>query len=323
VSATGGEISPVTRLEGTHTGHRFPHFLPDGQHFLYYVLGRPDIRGIYVGQLDGSTPRRLLDADTAGVYASSGQLLFVREDTLFAQNFDPVRVALKGDPFLVAQQVVQSTGGAPNLGAVSTSPAGPIAYRTGGAGGRRQLAWFDRSGKEIEKVGAPDTTYGPALSPDGRRAAMSRSVNGNIDVWLLELERGILSRLTFDAAIDSYPIWSPDGSRVVFQTNRGGTADLYEKAVNSSGSEVPVLTNSQSTSSQRNKLPYDWSPDGRFLLYRDIDSKLGWDLWVMPMDGDRKPFPVVKTEFEERDGQFSPDGKWIAYQSNESNRFEI
>jgi eukaryotic-like serine/threonine-protein kinase len=317
ISASGGEPSPATRLVSPQqASHRFPQFLPDNQHFTYYATGSPEARGIYVGHIDGSEPRRLVDADTAAAYVPSGQLLFVRQDNLFAQNFDPVRLVLSGDPFLVAQQVAQTALGTANGGAVSTSAAGPIAYRTGLAG-RRQLVWFDRAGKEIGKVGDPDFAYGPSLSPDGRRVATSRSVNGNTDVWLLELERGVLTRLTSDAAVDSYPVWSPDGSRIVFQTNRTGSPDLYQKPINNAGSEEPLLKNAQS------KLPYDWSSDGRFLLYREIDPKLSWDLWALPMQGERKPFPVVQTEFDERDAQFSPDGKWIAYQSNESNRFEI
>ena len=309
----------MTRLDvpSQATSHRYPQFLPDRQHFLYYVTGSSEARGIYVGQLDGSVPRRLLDADDAAVYASSGQLLFVRQDTLFGQNFDPVHLTLNGEPFLVAQQLAQTALGNPNVAALSTSLAGPIVYRTGSSSGRRQFAWFDRSGKEIEKVGGPDNAFGLSLSPDGRRVVMGRTVNGNTDVWLLEFARGILTRLTFDAALDSYPVWSPDGNRVVFQSGRKGTADLYQKRVDNAASEEPLLSNPQS------KLPYDLSADGRFLLYRSIESKTGWDIWLLPMDGDRKPFPVVQTEFEERDAQFSPDGKWIAYQSNESGRFEI
>jgi Tol biopolymer transport system component len=318
VRATGSEPSAVTRLDAPReANHRYPQFLPDGQHFLYYVTGSPEVRGIYLGQLDGSAPRRLLDADTAAAYTSSGQLLFVRQDTLFAQSFDPIRLVVTGDPYLVAQQVAQgAAGAAPGLGAVSTSVAGPVAYRTGSAG-RRQLAWFDRSGREIGKVGYPDSTYGPVLSPDGRRVALSRTVNGNTDIWLLELERGITGRLTFDAAVDSYPVWGPDGSRIVFQTSRNGVTDLYEKPINGARGDEPLLANSQS------KLPYDWSPDGRFLLYRDVDTKTGWDLWAFPREGDRKPFLIARTEFDERDAQFAPDSKWIAYQSNESGQFEI
>jgi eukaryotic-like serine/threonine-protein kinase len=318
IRATGGEPSAVTRLNvPAQASHRYPQFLPDQRHFLYYATGSLDVRGIYVGQLDGSETQRLLDADTAAAYASSGQLLFVRQSSLFAQNFDPSRLTLSGDPFLVAQQVSQSGLGNPNLGALSTSASGPIVFRSGSSSGQRLFEWFDRSGKEIRKVGDLDSMYGPSLSPDGRRVAMSRTVNGNTDVWLLEFARGVLTRLTFDSGIDSYPIWSPDGKRIVFQTARNGTADLYQKTFDNAANEEPLLSNPQS------KLPYDWSADGRFLIYRNIDAKTGWDLWVLPMAGDRKPFSFVQTNFEERDAQFSPDGKWIAYQSNESGRFEI
>ena len=142
-------------------------------------------------------------------------------------------------------------------------------------------------------------------------------MNANFDVWLLELGRGVLSRFTFDPAIDVFPIWSPDGSRIVFSSNRKGLS-IFTKSLPS----APEPRNCCWRRAQ-DKDPTDWSPDGRFLLYRSVDPKTGYDIWALPMDGDRKPFPVVQTNFDERDAQFSPDGKWIAYQSNESGRFEI
>jgi dipeptidyl aminopeptidase/acylaminoacyl peptidase len=157
----------------------------------------------------------------------------------------------------------------------------------------------------------------PSISPDGRRLALHRTVNGNQDIYLLDIAGGVLSRFTFDPSSDASPIWSPDGSRIVFGSNRTGVYDFYEKSVNGAGNEKLLLA------TQETKVQSDWSPDGRILLYRSLDSKMGYDLWALPFDGDRKPFPVVQTKFDERDGQFSPDGKWIAYQSNDTGQFEI
>ena len=317
IPAAGGEPSPLTRPESPkQTSHRFPQFLPDGRHFLYYVLGIPESRGIYIGDLQGSETRRLLDADSAALYATPGRLLFVRQGTLFAQDFDAARLELRGNASPVAERIALNTG-ALGSAAVSASMAGPFVYRTGSAGGLRQLVWLDRSGKDIGKAGDLLSASSVELSPDGRRVALHQQVNQNIDVWLLELGRGVLSRFTFDPASDIFPIWSPDGSRIVFVANRKGPFDLYQKPAIGAGTEESLLATAQ------DKGPTDWSPDGRLLLYRSVDPKTGYDLWALPMNGDRKPFPVVKTNFDERDAQFSPDGKWIAYQSNESGRFEI
>ncbi len=258
----------------------------------------------------------MLDADSAAVYATPGRLLFVRQGTLFAQDFDAARLELRGNASPVAERIALDTG-AQGSAAVSASTAGPFVYRTGSAGGLRQFVWLDRSGKDIGKAGDLLSTLSVELSPDGRRVALHQQVNQNIDVWLLELGRGVLSRFTFDPAIDVFPIWSPDGSRIVFGSNRKGPFDLYQKPAVGAGTEELLLATAQE------KTPTDWSPDGRFLLYRSVDPKTGYDIWALPMNGDRKPFPVVQTNFDERDAQFSPDGKWIAYQSNESGRFEI
>jgi len=317
IPAAGGEPSPLTRPESPkQTSHRFPQFLPDGRHFLYYVQGIPESSGVYIGDLQGSQTRRLLDADAAAVYAAPGRLLFVRQGTLFAQDFDAARLELRGNASPVAERIALNAG-AQGSAAVSASTAGPFVYRTGSAGGLRQFVWLDRSGKDIGKAGDLLSAVGIELSPDGRRVALFHQVNQNFDVWLLELGRGVLSRFTFDPALERFPIWSPDGSRIVFSSNRKGPYDLYQKPAIGAGTDELLLATAEE------KTPTDWSPDGRLLLYRSVDPKTGYDLWALPMNGDRKPYPLVQTNFNERDAQFSPDGKWIAYQSNESGRFEI
>jgi Tol biopolymer transport system component/predicted Ser/Thr protein kinase len=319
-ATTGGEGTPVLQLQlPKQANHRFPQFLPDGRHFLYYVQGTPEARGVYVGQLDGLETRRVLDADAAAVY-SVGQLLFVQQGTLFAQAFDPVGLSLTGAPSPLAEHV--TVDAANNLAALSASAVGPIVYRTGGRAAERQFAWFDRSGKEIERVGSPDTAAptDPSMSPDGRRLALFRTSDGNRDIWLIDLARGVLTRFASDVAGDVSPIWSSDGTRVVFSSHRNrtdGVFDLYQRPTVGAGNEERLLTTGETM------VATDWSSDGRFLLYRSLSRKTGWDIWALPVAGDGKHFPVVQTNFEERDAQFSPDGKWIAYQSIETGRVEI
>jgi Tol biopolymer transport system component len=317
VSATGGEAVAMTSLgmpQPDQVGHRFPHFLPDGRHFLFHVVGSPQYRGVYIASLDEPGKQRLLDTETAAV-VGSGHVFFVRQGTLFAQGFDMDRLALVGNPVSIAEHVAFATG--LNLAAVSSSAAGPLAYRTGNAGGQRQFLWFDRSGKQIGNIGNPDpeNPNHPELSPDGQRVALNRTMNGNADLWLRETQSGVLSRFTFDRVLEAFPVWSPDMRRLVFGSNRTGVVDLYEKPVSGVGMEELLLATPQG------KAPLDWSADGRLLLYR-VDAA-SYDLWALPLEGDRKPFPVVQTNFDEMDGQFSPDGRWIAYGSNESGRFEI
>jgi Tol biopolymer transport system component len=320
VSVTGGEPTAVTQVEAPQQfGHGFPWFLPDGRHFLFYVVGSPQAHGVYVGQVGGSETRRLLDADAAAVYAPSGQLLFVRQDMLFAQEFDPVRLELAGNPFPVTKRMVVQDLSA----ALSASGASSILFRTsstvsGQRHGQRQFIWFDRAGREVGKVGSPDFgEAGGALSPDGRRVALFKPVTGNVDIWLLETLRGVSNRFTFDTADEILPIWSPDGTRIAFSSNRnGGVQNLYQKSATGAGNEDLLLATSQG------KTVTDWSADGRFLLYMSSDPKTGLDIWTLPLS-DRNPFPITQTNFDEQLAQFSPDGKSIAYQSNESGRFEI
>ncbi len=313
VSANGAQApSPVTRMQPGHGSHRFPKFLDDGRHFVFYVLGDP--AGLYIGQLDNPDTHRLIDAD-AGIYAPPGLLLFLRQRKMYAQAIDAARGQLIGSASIVDEPLFSDRGQAP----ISASATGSVLYRTGPVFGRRQFVWFDRSGAELGRLGEPDdeSPAAPEMSPDGRYVALHRTVNGNQDVWLLETARGVLNRLTTDLALESQPEWSPDGHSIAFNSTRNGVFDLYRKAIDGSGHEDRVLA------TPFPKGATDWSPDGRLLLFRSPDPKTGFDIWAVPLEGDRRPISVVQTNFDERDGQFSSDGKWIAYQSNESGQYEI
>ena len=316
ISATGGTPEVVTHLEPGQTNYRFPQFLPDGRHFLFYAQGATDRSGIYLGSLDGSEVKRLVAADTAGAWAPPDWLLYMQQGTLRAQRLDIPRGTLTGNPVTVADPVGYSA--LATYGGFSVSAAGMVAYRSGG-GSRTQLTWFDRTGKTAGTVGDPDQNgLGfPELSPDGRRVAVDRTVQGNQDIWVMDILRGGAARFTFDAALDRRPLWSPDGTQMLFQSNRKGAYDLYAKPSSGTGAEQLLIE------SPGQKIPYGWSADGHFLLYGWDNPKTDRDLWALPMQGDRKPVVVVNSAFYEGTGQFSPDGRWVAYISNESGRFEI
>jgi Tol biopolymer transport system component len=317
VDVSGGEPHAVTALDPPRYGsHRWPQFLPDGRRFLFFAQGNPEGQGIYLGSLDGTRATRLTPADAAGAYAEPGALVFMQQNALVVRRFDVASGRLTGDPVTLADRVSYDAGF--NLAGFSVSAAGRLAYLAGGLE-QRQLTWFDRTGKTIGVAGEPDANdlVSPALSPDGRRIAVTRIVQGNQDVWVIDALRGGATRLTFDPAFDAFAAWSPDGKRIAFESNRRGIYDLFTKSSTGTGDEELLLA------SPSPKLPSDWSLDGQFVLYQHGDPKNGWDLAAMPMMGERKPIVVVSAPFEERGGQFSPDGKWVAYQSNESGRFEI
>jgi Tol biopolymer transport system component len=327
VAADGGAAAAFTQLEPGQVAHRFPQFLPGGRQFLLYVLGAPDVQGVYLGSLDDpGALRRLVASDAFGVYVPPGWLLFVRQGALVARRFDPASGELIGDTRQVAEVVDVSDQ---SFGALSASADGLIAYRATGDTPTR-LTWFDRSGAMLGTVGGPGEVnlLDPEISPDGGRVAVTRTEQGNTDVWLVEAMRS--TRVTYDGAVDRFPIWSPDGGRLVFQSARQGPFDLYEQLVSGgSGSEVRILTSSLV------KAPNDWSPDGRSLLFFEVRPESP-DLWVLPMGdgtaggsgrlapaGEAKPFVLVDSPFPEVWGQFSPDGRWVAYQSTESGAWEI
>ena len=317
-AATAGQPVAVTKLElPKQSGHRFPQFLPDGRHFLYYAAGAPESRGVHVGQLDGLETRRLFDADGGAVYASSGHLLFVRQGALYAQKLDPTELTLTGTPVLIANHVAVGLSSVP---ALSVSSRGRIAYRGGSAIVPRRLVWINRSGKEVGSVEDTDAANPRflAITLDERRVAMQRTVDGNFDIWVLETARKGLRRLMSDPSLEYSPQWSPDGDRIVYSSNRTGHYDLYLKSLADAGIDQRLLVTTE------NNAATDWSRDGKFLIYMRSQAKTGYDIWALPMDGEGgKPFQVVQTDFDEQFGRLSPDMKWIAYSSNESRRYEI
>ncbi|HET9386257.1 MAG TPA: protein kinase [Gemmatimonadales bacterium] len=322
-TATRGKPTAVTTLAPGQFSHRWPQFLPDGRRLLFLAaLGQSETRGIYLGSLDGGEPTRLLAGETAAMYVPPGYLLRVQQGVLVAHPFDVQRGVVSGEQVPLAQPVGLDDGTLHS--AFSASDTGVLAHRPGTLP-RRQLVWVDRTGEVTGVVKAPDdkSLASPQLAPDERRVAVSRGVQGNFDVWLAEVGRAFETKLTFDPNIDQGSVWSPDGSRLVFQSNRTGVWELFEKPVNKTAADRPLA---MATPDKQDKSVVDWSRDGRFLLYAAHDPKAGTDetdLWALPLTGDGKPFPVVQTRFQERNGQFSPDGRWIAYVSNETGSDEV
>lgn len=321
VSEAGGTPVDVTTLDSARLedSHRWPGFLPDGRHFTYLRRSTNDEKtGLYLGSLDSKENTLLLPVKSNAVYASPGYLLFIRDRSLMAQPFDADKLQLNGQAFPIAENV----GFEPTFsyGLFSASANGVLALDVGtGATGNRQLVWYDRTGKRLEKVGTAGIVFDFALSPDERRVVFRRidQQTRNNDLWLLDLARQTESRFTFRQTVDDDPVWSPDGTRIIFDSNPEGVGNIHQKVATGAGSEEVLL---KSTSGN---FPLSWSPDGYNILYQSEDPKTKVDLWILPTVGDKKPYPYVRTEALEFSGNFSPDGRWIAYSSDESGRFEV
>ena len=321
VSQAGGTPTELTSLDTTRkeNSHRWPSFLPDGRHFVYFGQGTPEENNaLFLGSLDSKDKTLLLSVTSNAVFAPPGYLLFVRERSLMAQEFNADRGELAGEAFPIAEDVgfVQSR----NYGLFSASTNGVLAFGLGaGSLGNRQLVWFDRGGKRLEKVGTPGFLFDFSLSPDEKRVAFRRVDRqaSNEDLWILDLLRGTESRFTFRPARDDDPVWSPDGSKILFDSNPEGMSNLHQKIASGAGSEELLL---KSTSSD---YPVDWSADGRYILFGREDTKTKTDLWILPLAGDGKPFPYVNTEATEFSGRFSPDARWVVYSSDESGKLEV
>jgi len=330
VSASGGTPTALTALDPARQerAHEFPKLLPDGRHFLYFrQADTPGNSGIYVGSIDAkpseqSTKPLLVNEIFPQYYVPSGDsgtghLLFYRDGTVLAQPFNPNKLELSGEPVPIAEPV----GSADGSGFFSASTNGVLTYVEGNPNGNFQLTWFNREGKHLGTVGEPGN-FGPsALSRDGKQAAVSRfdSQSRDSKLWLFDFTRGgAATRFTFGASFDIAPVFSPDGSRIVFLSNRDGPGNLYQKLTNGAKNEEPLLKSTEA------KLPDSWSEDGRFLLYTVQTAKAKGDIWILPMEGSKKePMRFQATELLYSVAQFSPDGRWIAYDSAESGQAEV
>jgi Tol biopolymer transport system component len=328
VDAVSGNPKPLRPLAEGETEQRWPQFLPDGNHYLYLsISNQPDRQGIYAASLD-SSERKFIVATNANVsYLQPGQLLYMRGDVLMVQPFDLRNLKLKGEPSRVADHIERMETGGPVPGAIfSASANGVLVWRHRGNSPESQFQWLDRTGKRLSVVGDAAAYSNPALSPDERRLAVSirDPKTKKRDIWIIDLFRGTKTRLTFDSADHLDPVWSPDGTRIAFSSSHMGprdlSRDLYQMPADGSGSAELLLGGKGAQTDVE-----DWSPDGRYLMYDTQTSPQvpQIHLYVLPLAGDRKPMPFVNTEFVTQQGQFSPNGRWLAYRSMESGRSEV
>jgi Tol biopolymer transport system component len=316
IPASGGEAKTVPmdpEKVGVFT-RRSPYFLPDGHHYLYLAYDRKaGNHGIAVGTIDSKSSKRLVDSRSTAAYAA-GYLFYRHDRELVAQRFDPDRLEVSGSPVPLAPELGYNPITMHSLFAVSD---GALAYYPPDAL-QTQLAWFDRNGKEMERVGTPGYRNSVSLSADGRRVAYDEtSDQGDLDVWTLEIGKAVPSRVTFEPVTDMFPVISPDGSRVIFTSLRGGAPTLYEKPTSGATAEVAL------THTDLPQMGATWSVDGRYLAYIVIGPSTKWDIWILPMSGDRVAFPFANTPFDERSPEISADGNWMAYSSDESGIPEI
>jgi Tol biopolymer transport system component len=312
VPAAGG----VAKVEVTGQGGQgagWPLFLPDGKRFLYMDITSAGEQTLKVGTLDQKDGTEILKTQSRVVYADPGYLVFVREQTLVALPVDPATLAPKGEALPIAEGLgIDSVG----LASFDLSRTGVLIYRAGELE-RRRVLWYDRSGKESEAFGEPGDYRDFAFSPDGTRVVFDMAQGSSGDIWIRDLARNVSSRFTFDPTVELVALWSPDGRTIAFTSRAKGPGDLYVK--DASGTrEAEVLLASPDV-----KFASDWSRDGRYLLYTEQSKENGFDIFALPLGGDKKPLPLVTTKFDTLFATFSPDGRFIAYQSNESGRAEI
>jgi len=328
IGAAGGSIAPVTIPEPPESQHRFPNFLPDGRHFVYSAAGQ-GVAGAPYGALnadsiDGKSKKRVLPVSSSAVYAPPGYLLFVDGGALMAQPFNADRLEASGQPFLVGEHAGRSTAG---LSAITASRDGTIAY-AGTLSSEGNLTWFDRRGNPLGSSGTVGDYVDFRLSPDDKflEASLVDSKAGTVDIWITDLARGSTSRFSSGGRPNASPSWSRDGARLVYRINRGAVNQFVRRSAGGGGAEEMLLTFDAERAAQirgGNIVPTDWSPDGEHILFLVSAPDSANDLWILPLAGDKKPFKFLVTSADEMQGNFSPDGHFVAYTSNESGRFEV
>jgi eukaryotic-like serine/threonine-protein kinase len=326
VPDTGGSPIPATRLDDAskEIAHIYPWFLPDGRHFLFEAGGLPGVSNnmtIRIGSLDSQDSKILLTSSSNAIFAQ-GFLLFVRDDTLMAQRFDPQKLRTAGDVVPIVEHMTTFGASAP----FSASENGPLVYIAGSETPSFALVWFDRNGIRLSTLGDLQSPippmYSPQLSPDGRIVAETHREQNNTDIWLYDVAHGSRTRFTFDPATEIGPVWSHDGRTIAFASSRSGHSDIYRKAADQSGAEELLFSDSE------NNYPTSLSPDGEYLLFDHISNKKPrGSVWILPLKAQSgrspKPFRLTQNSAGDERAQFSPDGRWILYESEESGRSEV
>ena len=331
VSASGGPIAQLTTQDPSknETTHRWPWFLPDGRHFIFlagstFTPREAASNSILMGSLDSKETKLLLHTHYQAAYAS-GHLLFLLQSSLMAQPFDVERFELTGEAVPIAEQVREDSSIARAWFSPSTN--GLLLYAEGAAK-NRQLVWFDRNGTQTGAVPGEDAYAGVSLSPGGKKLAYYLDGTG-FDVWSLDIASGVKTPLTFGASSaqgNLYPVWSRDEKYIAYTSFRNGRYGLYQKSADGSGSESVLLEGTDHF-----RVPTSWSSDGKLLVYHEGVSggtyangvPGGWSIWMLPISGERKTYPFIQSTFSAREASFSPDGKWVAYCSNESGEYRV
>jgi eukaryotic-like serine/threonine-protein kinase len=312
VSSGGATPKPASKFQGGETGHRWPSFLPDGKHFLFWLRGGS---GVALGELGSEEHKFLIETPTNAAYAN-GYILYVKDETLMARPFSTRSLAFTGEAAPVAEHVAVNSN--TFRGVFSASRNGELVYQAGQSALGWPLVWVDRSGRRIGDFKELAHYLGPSISPDGTRVAVALGspTGGGVEVWVYDLIRGSKTRLTSDSNTGWMPAWMPDGKSILYNSNKRGQFDIYRKSADNSGDEEVLVAN---------KLDHAWksvSRDGRYLALMQQGEHTGWDIWGMSL-ADRKLFPILQSPYGEADPQISPDGKWMAYGSDESGRFEV
>ena len=321
VSASGGMPVALTQLDSfkQEISHRWPYFLPDGRHFLFLSMTstsgvQPGVDAIYVSSLGDNERKLILHTFSNAAYAN-GYLICGLGAKLVAIPFDLSKLVTDGDPISLAERVSITPAGTASFSVSSTNL---LAYQSRGSQTGSRLSVFDLTGKEEGLVGDQAEYWDVRFAPDGKRLAYSLNdrLSNNLDIWIYDLSKKSGTRFTYNTAQDRLPVWSPDGTQLVFASNRKGFLDLYRKGLGAAQEDLLLET-------KENKQPFDWSADGNFIAYVTVGLKSQADIWVLPLTGDRKPIAFLRTGASEWDPHFSPDGRWIAYCSDESGQSEI